>query len=186
VADVLRKSVADAPDDPVARRAALVRRGRHAEASKEAVEQIIALRAAGLSYAAIAERLNHDGVATAQHAMRWQAGSVHRVLRRAAARRGDWPRLEQALNVGRGRREHPPRYERPWANPPEVREFILDRAREGLPLAKIVRELTRLDVPTARGGQWRISTVAAIVNRAERSNSQAARHAATSLAQAQE
>ena len=52
------------------------------DAEAEAVERILALRAAGTSIRAIASRLNTDGVPA--RGSRWHATSVARVLRRAA------------------------------------------------------------------------------------------------------
>lgn len=71
-------------DSLAAKRAQGVVLGRPRAASSEAVGRARALRAAGLSYAACAERMNADGVPTAHAAVRWYPSTVRKVLLSAA------------------------------------------------------------------------------------------------------
>ena len=59
-----------------------VRVGRPARLSQEVVERMQAARAEGLTYAAIAERLNEQGVPTAQGGRRWYPATVRSTLER--------------------------------------------------------------------------------------------------------
>src|SRR5207247_674223 len=60
-----------------------VRIGRPATLPQEVVAQIQRLRAEGLSFAAIAERLNDGGVATAQGGRQWYPATVRYTLQRS-------------------------------------------------------------------------------------------------------
>jgi len=63
------------------RKATGTKLGRPRVLSTSIVRYIRDLRAGGLTYRAIAERLNEQGVPTAQGGREWHAGTVHSVLR---------------------------------------------------------------------------------------------------------
>ncbi len=67
-------------DSLAAKRAQGVVLGRPRAVSHTAVDQARALRAAGLSYAACAERLTAEGVPTAHGGARWYPSTVRKVL----------------------------------------------------------------------------------------------------------
>ncbi len=71
-------------DSLAARRAQGVVLGRPRVVSSEAVDRARALRAAGLSYAACAERMTAEGVPTAHRGTRWYPSTVRKVLLSAA------------------------------------------------------------------------------------------------------
>jgi DNA invertase Pin-like site-specific DNA recombinase len=71
-------------DSLAAKRAQGVVLGRPRAVSIEAVERARNLRAAGLSYAACAERMTADGVPTAHGGTRWYPSTVRKVLLSAA------------------------------------------------------------------------------------------------------
>ena len=62
------------------KRASGVRLGRPRETSDEAIARIVELRDEGLTYAAVAEQLSAEGVATARGG-KWTPQAVHRALR---------------------------------------------------------------------------------------------------------
>ena len=66
-----------------------VRLGRPSAMPRKIVIRITRERAAGKSYAAIAERLNRDSVPTAQGGRRWYPSTVRHVLRRHGQRGSD-------------------------------------------------------------------------------------------------
>jgi DNA invertase Pin-like site-specific DNA recombinase len=68
-----------------ARKASGVRIGRPPTLPKEVVGRIRRERSRGRTLAAIADRLNEDGVATAQGGKRWYPATVRAVLQRRAA-----------------------------------------------------------------------------------------------------
>ena len=76
-------------DGLAAKRAQGVVLGRPRAASREAVDRAGALRAAGLSYAACAERLTLEGVPTAHSGVRWYPSTVRKVLMSAARTQRD-------------------------------------------------------------------------------------------------
>ncbi len=75
-------------DSLAAKRAQGVVLGRPRTVSQVALDRAQALRAAGLSYAACAEQLTNEGVATAHHGSRWYASTVRKVLLSAGRSNG--------------------------------------------------------------------------------------------------
>jgi DNA invertase Pin-like site-specific DNA recombinase len=72
--------------DPLAvKRAAGQRLGRPLRLPRAVKRRIVREREAGRTLTEIAERLNHDGVATAQGGLRWYPATVRHVLGRLAA-----------------------------------------------------------------------------------------------------
>jgi DNA invertase Pin-like site-specific DNA recombinase len=55
----------------------------HYPGEAEVLERMRRMRAAGATYAAIAEALNMEGVAPRAAGAKWHAGYVHRILQRA-------------------------------------------------------------------------------------------------------
>jgi DNA invertase Pin-like site-specific DNA recombinase len=66
------------------RRAQGVRLGRPTSIPTEVVQRIVAMRASGTTQAAIADRLNADGVPTGRGGACWRQSSIAKVLRYAA------------------------------------------------------------------------------------------------------